>query len=137
MELGKVARGVHQRGAGVRLGLAFPRAAQGLDRARQPQTLGCLLLPRRTPIRRFWPHRPTQRRRFGRRLLSAGKVYESAPLCSFLLTATNPLGHPTTSAYNASGLSTSTTDADGRTIDYGYNAIGQVTSEPRKRRREK
>jgi RHS repeat-associated protein len=42
---------------------------------------------------------------------------------------TNPLGYQTTYAYNAADLLTSTTDADGRTIDYGYDAIGEKTSE--------
>jgi RHS repeat-associated protein len=42
---------------------------------------------------------------------------------------TNPLGYQTSYAYNAAGLLTSTTDADGRTITYGYDAIGEKTSE--------
>jgi YD repeat-containing protein len=41
----------------------------------------------------------------------------------------NPMGYPSTSAYNAAGLLTSMTDADGRTINYGYDAIGEKTSE--------
>jgi RHS repeat-associated protein len=39
------------------------------------------------------------------------------------------LGYPTTYAYNSANELTSTTDADGRTIDYGYDAAGRKTSE--------
>jgi RHS repeat-associated protein len=46
-----------------------------------------------------------------------------------VVSMTNPLGYQTSYAYNAADLLTSTTDADGRTIDYGYDAIGEKTSE--------
>jgi hypothetical protein len=63
-----VARGIKKRGSAVRCRFGSPQAAQGLERARQSQTLGRLLLPQRRPIKRSTPQRPPQRRQFRRRL---------------------------------------------------------------------
>ena len=63
-----VTGGVEQRAVGVRCRIAFPRAAQRLERTLQSQALGRLLLPRCRPEGRPTTHRPPQRRQVARRL---------------------------------------------------------------------